>query len=84
MHSSVDIECGLSCFRRQVGWMFDVHSSGNTDVACLVSGGELAWFLICTLLVTQMWPVLFQLVSWPGFIMYSLNDTECGLYCFSL
>ena len=36
-------------------------------VACLVSEGELAWLEMCALLVTQMWPVFFQLVSWPGF-----------------
>ena len=30
-----------------------MHSSGDIDVACLVSAGELAWFLIFTVLVTQ-------------------------------
>ena len=30
-----------------------MQSSGDTDVICLVSGGELAWFLMCTLLLTQ-------------------------------
>ena len=28
-------------------------SSGDADVAYLVSVGELAWFLMCTLLVTE-------------------------------
>ena len=27
--------------------------SGDTDVVCLVSDCELAWFLVCTLLVAQ-------------------------------
>ena len=44
-----------------------LHSSSDTDVACFVPGCELAWFLMCTLQVTQMWPVSFQSVSWPGF-----------------
>ena len=73
-----------------MSWLgIDVCSSGDTDVAYLVSGCELAWFPMCTLLVMQtvahlvsgcelawflmctlvvtLWPVLFQLVSWPGF-----------------
>ena len=40
-------------------------------VACLALVGELACFLMWTLLVT-LWPVLFQFVSWPGFF--------CGLF----
>ena len=30
-----------------------MHSSGDTEMARFVSGGELAWFLICTLLLIQ-------------------------------
>ena len=36
-----------------------MHPSGDTNVACLISEGELAWCLMYTLLVTQMWPVFF-------------------------
>ena len=35
-------------------------------VACLVSGSELALFLMCTLLVTLTVAALGQRVSWPG------------------
>ena len=31
-----------------------MHCSGDTDVAYFVSGCELAWFLMCTLLVTDV------------------------------
>ena len=37
---------------------------------------ELAWLLVCTLLVTQAWPVLFQLVSWLGLNVHSSGDTD--------
>ena len=40
-----------------------MDSSSDTDRDCLVSGGELAWFSICTLLVTQIVAALFQWVS---------------------
>ena len=43
-----------------------MHSSGDTDVSHLVSECELTLFLMYTLLVTKMWPVLFQNVSCPG------------------
>ena len=33
--------------------VLNVHFFGDTDVACLVSGCKLAWFSMCTLLVTQ-------------------------------
>ena len=32
---------------------------------------------MCTVLVTQMWLVLFQAVSWPGFNVHSSGDTKC-------
>ena len=51
----------------ELAWFFIGQCSGDTHVASLVSGGELAWLLMCSVLVTQMWPVLFQEVSWPGF-----------------
>ena len=59
-----------------------MYFSGNTDMACLVSGGELAWFSMQTVLVTQMWPFLFQWVSCPSFHVHSSGDTDCGLSCF--
>ena len=50
-----------------VSWLvFNVHSFGDTECTCLVLGCELAWFLMCTPLVT-LWPVMFQMVSWPSF-----------------
>ena len=64
----------------ELAW-FSVYTLLVTQtVACLVSEGELAWFLMCTL--HSLWPVLFQLVSWPGFNVYSTVDTDCGLSCF--
>ena len=48
-------------------------------VACLVSGSELALFLMCTLLVTLTVACLVQLVSWPGFDVHSSGDPDCGL-----
>ena len=53
-----------------------MHSSGDIDVTCFVSGCELVWFLMCTLLVTQMWPALFQDVSWLGSNAHSSGDTD--------
>ena len=53
-----------------------MHSSGDTDMASFVSGGELACFSMCTLLVTQMWPLLFQDVSWPCFHVHCSGDTD--------
>ena len=50
-------------------------------MACLVSGSELALFLMCTLLVTLTVAWLVQHVSWPGFHVHSSGDTDCGLSC---
>jgi hypothetical protein len=67
---------------QNVSWPgFKVHSSGDTDCRLSSSVCELAWFLVCTLLVTQR-SVLFQWVSWPGFNVHSSGDTDCGLSCF--
>ena len=41
-------------------------------MACLVSGSELALFLMCTLLVTLTVACLVQDVRWPGFKAYFL------------
>ena len=58
-------------------------------VTNVLSGGELAQFLLCTFLVT-LWPILFQMVGWPGFIVLSSGNTYFGasflggeLLCFS-
>ena len=67
VHSSCDTNCDLSCFRGWVGLVFNVHFSGDIDWACYVSDSELAWFLMCSLLVTQTGLFFFQHVSWPGF-----------------
>ena len=45
-------------------------------VVCLVLECELTRFSMCTLLVTQMWPVLFQVVSWPAFNVHYSGDTD--------
>jgi hypothetical protein len=52
-------------------------------VACLISGCELSWFSMCTLLVT---PIVACLVSegelaW-FFNMFPSGDRDCGLSCF--
>ena len=44
-------QTGLFCFSGSVGHVFNVHSTGDTEVIGVVSGGQLAWFLTCTLLV---------------------------------
>ena len=61
--------CGLPCFRMWVGLAFNVHCSGDTDVACFVSVCELAWFIMCAL------PILI-------FIVHSSGDTDYDLSCF--
>ena len=50
-------------------------------VACLVSGSELALFLMCTLLVMLTVACLVQEVSWSGFNVHSSGDADCGLSC---
>ncbi|EDQ99050.1 uncharacterized protein LACBIDRAFT_317704 [Laccaria bicolor S238N-H82] len=76
VHSSVDTDCGLSCFRilkRWVGLVFHVHSSSDTDYA--LSGFRRPWL------------VLFQLkerVSHSTFTLHFIGDTVCGLCCFRI
>ena len=67
VHSAAaDTGCSLNCLRGWVGLVFNVYSYGDKSVACLTEGG-LACFSMCSLLVTRVWPILFQDVSWPGF-----------------
>jgi hypothetical protein len=67
VHSSGDIDWHV-LFQSVSLLGFHVNHSGDTDLACLVSGGELAWFLMCTPLVTETVAIFFlQKVSWPGF-----------------
>ena len=53
-----------------------MHSSGDTYVACLVSVCELAWLLMCALLVTQMWPVFVSDGRLAWFLMCTLVITQ--------
>ena len=43
--------------------MFNVHSSGDTDVACFFLEGELAWCLMCTFLVRLCVGLVFNVHS---------------------
>ena len=52
MHSSGDTDW-LVLFQLVSCPGFDVHSSGDKTVACLVSESELAWLLMFTPLVTD-------------------------------
>ena len=75
----------VACLVQTVSWpCFDVHSSGDTDCDLSCSDSELAWFLMCTLLVTLTLACLVQIVSWPGFNVHSSDNTECGLSCFRM
>jgi hypothetical protein len=67
VHSSEHTCSGHSFTASELAWFFHVHASGDTNVACLFSVGELALFFMCILLAILMWLVLFQRVSWPGF-----------------
>ena len=60
-----------------------MHSSGDTYLACLVSGGEWDCFLLLTLSVTQSVAFMLQRVSLTFNVDFS-GDTKCGLSCFSL
>ena len=57
-----------------------MDSSGDINVACPVSVGELASSLMWTLLVTQMWPVLIQAVSTPSCDMHSSCDIDMACF----
>ena len=60
-----------------VSWPgFNVHSSGDTDMACLVSASELAWFLMCTPLVTQTVACLVPDGELAQFLMCTLLVTQ--------
>ena len=58
-------------------WFLMPTSLVTETVTCLVSACELAWFLTWSLLVT-LWPLLFQVVGWPGCIMLSSGNTYFG------
>ena len=71
---SGDKDCGLSCFRMWVGLVLTCTSS-NTDCD-LVSGCELAWFLMCTILVTQTVAYLVSVGELSWFVMCTLLVTQ--------
>ena len=52
-----------------------MHFSGDIDLACLVSEGELAWFLMCTLLVTETVVYLVSEGELAWFLMCTLLVT---------
>ena len=53
-----------------------MHSSGDRAVACLVSVGELAWLLMCTLLVTETVACLVSVCELVWCSMCTLLVTE--------
>ncbi|KIJ95046.1 hypothetical protein K443DRAFT_109459, partial [Laccaria amethystina LaAM-08-1] len=58
VHFSGNTDCGLSCFR--------------ICVVCFVLVGELAWILMCTLLVTQPVACLVSGCELAWFFMWTL------------
>ena len=56
--------------------VLNVHFFGDTDVACLVSGCKLAWFSMCTLLVTQTIICLVLGCELAWFLMCTLLVTQ--------
>ena len=52
--------------------VFIVHPSGDADSDLFVSGGELALFLLCTLLVTQTVTCLVSEGELAWFLLYTL------------
>ena len=63
-------QTGLSYFSWWVGLVFNLHCSGDRDCTCLLSGCELAWFLICTALVTE---TVVHLVSEGKLTWFSIH-----------
>ena len=53
-----------------------MHSSGDTNLACLVAGGEFVWFLMCTLLVTQTLACLVSEGKLAWFVICTLLVTQ--------
>ena len=51
-------------------------------MACLVPGSKLAWFLMCTLLVTQTVTYLVSGGELVWFLMGALLMTQTGLVLF--
>ena len=53
-------------------------------MACLVSVGELGWFLMCPILVTEMVACLVSEGELGWFLMCPNLVTEPGLSCFRM
>ena len=79
VNSSADTDCDMACFSWQVGLVFNVHSSSDTDLTHLASASELAWFLMWTLLVTQTVPCLISVCELAWFLVCTLLVTQHAL-----
>ena len=55
-----------------------MNFSGDTDWPCLVSEGELAWFSMCTLLVTETVTCFVSAGELALFLLCSLPVTHFG------
>ncbi|EDR07948.1 uncharacterized protein LACBIDRAFT_297475 [Laccaria bicolor S238N-H82] len=75
--------CGLSCFRRSLACLVSDVACLVSGVPCLVSACELAWFLVCTLLVTLPYLVSEIAVACHVSGVCTLLVTQC-LSCFSI
>ena len=80
MQPSGDTDCDLSCFSWCVGLVFNVHACCDT-VAFLVSGGELACFFMCALVVTQAVVCLVSEgeLAWFSMCLVLVTETVASL-----
>ena len=53
-----------------------MHCSGDADVACFISGCELTWFLMCTVLVIQTVTCLVLVGELAWFLICTLLVTQ--------
>ena len=75
-------DCDMSCFRRWVELVFNIHSIGDTDCDWPSLGCELVWFLICTCLVIQTVVCLVSECEFTWFLICTLLVTDYCLSCF--
>ena len=75
VHSSGDRDHDLSSFSQWVGLVFNVLSSGDTHSCLSCFRGWVGLVSICTLFVTQILPIAFQMVSWSEFLFCFLVVT---------
>ena len=77
MYSFGDACCGLSSFRRWVGLVSNLHSSGDMycGPSCLAS--ELVRFFMATMLVTHAVACLVSEGQLPCFLMCTSQIVNC-------